>query len=81
MIKHIELPRLTDGLLAPPGGCARKSGKRFREGGAVGSPNFSPKVQRTAVALTHTRPHAHTPYAPPTHTYTLTRCSSSPLWK
>jgi len=48
MIKHIELPRLTDGLLAPPGGCARKSGKRFREGGAVGSPNFSPKVQQLA---------------------------------
>ena len=48
MIKHIELPRLTDGLLAPPGGSAKKSGKRLREGGAVGSPNFSPKVQQLA---------------------------------
>ena len=55
MIKHIELPRLTDGLLAPPGGSAKKSGKRLREGGAVGSPNFSPKVQQLAVvALTLT---------------------------
>jgi len=46
MIKHIELPRMTDGLLAPPGGSAKKSGKRLREGGAVSSPNFSPKVQQ-----------------------------------
>ena len=48
MIKHIELPRMTDGLLAPPGGSAKKSGKRLREGGAVSSPNFSPKVQQLA---------------------------------
>ena len=46
MIKHIELPRMTDGLLAPPGGSAKKSGKRLREGGAVSSPNFSPKVEQ-----------------------------------
>ena len=49
MIKHIELPRMTDGLLAPPGGSAKKSGKRLREGGAVSSPNFSPKVEQSRI--------------------------------
>ena len=88
MIKHIELPRMTDGLLAPPGASAKKSGKRLREGGAVSSPNFSPKVQQLVQYPEEGRAMsrvAHSPSPPPgiallplplLLTLPLTRCSS-----